>query len=146
MVLKLSRAAWFLSTLGLLAGLLLAYAGWREELIVAGSGEEVVRVGREGLFYGLAIFFSLVNVLVYVIGKFYASDENFRAWFHGLILTVNVFFVVAVNYIGLVNSGETYDFSRSQYFLYGSIFLIVLWAVSWPFYRFYQKMFIKQAI
>lgn len=138
--------AWFLSTLGLLAGLLLAYAGWREELVVAGAAGDFVRVGREGLFYGLAVFFSLVNVLVYVIGKFYAREENFRAWFHGLILTINVFFVVAVNYIGLVNSGEAYDFSRSRYFLYGSIFLIVLWAASWPLYRFYQKIFIKQAV
>ncbi len=147
MTLKLLRAAWFLSVVALLAGLLLAYAGWHDEVVViAGTGGEQISIGKEGLFYGLTLFFVLVNVMVYVVGKFYARAEMFRAWFHGLVITINVFFIVAVNFIGLYNSGEAYDFERIPYFIYGSIGAMILWAVAWPVYLIYQKFFLKQAV
>jgi len=147
MGLKILRAAWFTSVLALFGALLYAYAAWRREEVVIGveAGKQTV-IHRETLFYGLTVVFLLINVLVYVISTFYAKSEAFRAWFHGLIMTFNIFFIISVSIIALFNSGEYYDASRLPYFVYGGIILIAAWALAWPFYLIYQKIFFKRLV
>lgn len=146
MALKIFKAFWFLSVMALLASLLYNYAGWREELVIQETVSEETIIGKEELFYGLMATFALVNVLVYVIGKMFPSNEDFRAWFHGLIMTVNMFFIIAMSFVGTYNSGENFDFSRIEFILYGSIFLVIGWAVAWPFYALFQKFFLKETV
>ena len=146
MGLKIFRVVWFLSVVAMLGTLLYGYAGWREELVIQESEIEETVIGREALFYLLMGSFAVVNLLVYIVGKLVPSDLNFRAWFHGLIITINIFSIVAMNLIGVYNSNENFDYSRIEIIIYGSIILVLGWAVAWPFYALYQKIFIKQAV
>ncbi|MBL7856525.1 MAG: hypothetical protein JNM57_02460 [Cyclobacteriaceae bacterium] len=146
MVLKIFRAVWFLSVLAVLANLLYIYATLPELVVLQDDGLTQVSVNREGVFYFVAIMLALVNVLVYVIAKFFPREEDFRAWFHGLIITLNVFFIVAISLIGLYNSTEIFDYSRIGFVIYGSLGLILIWAVSWPIYRLIQRLSIKHSV
>jgi hypothetical protein len=101
---------------------------------------------REFLFYSMTAVVILINVLVYMISRLYASNENFRSWFHGLIISINIFLILAMNVIQVYNSAERFDFSRIAFMIYGSIGLILLWAVSWPVYSIFRKIFAKPAI
>ncbi len=88
----------------------------------------------------------MVNLLVYVIGKLAPKELAFRAWFHGLVITINIFSIIAMNLIGVYNSTEHFDFSRIGIIIYGSIALVLAWAIAWPFYLLYQKYFVKQVV
>jgi hypothetical protein len=146
MLLKMFRVGWFLSFLVLFATLLYNYAGWQEQLIVQEESNEPVSMSREALFYILVAVFAIVNVLVYLVGKVYAEQHGLRAWFHGLVITINIFFIVAMNLVGLYNSAEKFDYSRIGFIIYGSIGLVVCWAVAWPIYLLFNKFFLKQAV
>lgn len=146
MGLKIFRVVWFLSVLALLATLLYGYAGWGEELIIQDDATQEVVIGREALFYTLVAAFGMVNLLVYVIGKLAPKELAFRAWFHGLVITINIFSIIAMNLIGVYNSTEHFDFSRIGIIIYGSIALVLAWAIAWPFYLLYQKYFVKQVV
>jgi len=137
---------WFLSVLVLFATLLYGYAGWGEELVVQEEGENTVSMSREVFFYVMVGVFAIVNVLVYLVSRMFAKDEDFRAWFHGLVITINIFFIIAINLIGLYNSAEKFDYNRIGFIIYGSVGLVVAWAIAWPVYIFYRKFFVKQVV
>jgi hypothetical protein len=146
MALKLFRGAWFLSVLVVLLSLLYTYAGLPEEVIVQEEADGQITMGRDILFYIMVGAIVIVNVMVYVIGKIFERDLDLRAWFHGLVITINIFFVIALGHLGLYNSAEYFDYSRIGFIIYGSIGLIILWAASWPVYQLYRKIFVKQAV
>ena len=146
MVLKIFRAVWFLSVVSVLARLLFGYAGWQDELVIQETAGEQLLVNKEVLFYALVGVLVLVNVVVYIFGKLYARQEGLRAWIHGLVTAINIFFIVGISLIGLYNSFEKFDYSRINFIIYGSVALILLVALVWPVYALYQKFFMKQAV
>ena len=146
MALKLFRGMWFLSVLAVFANLMYIYAGLPEEVVIQQEESGNISMNKEVLFYAFLATIVLVNVLVYLIGKVFQRDEDFRAWFHGLIITINIFFIISFSHLGLSNSAERFDYSRIGFIIYGSVGLIVLWAISWPLYLLYQKIFIKHTV
>jgi hypothetical protein len=146
MALKLFRGVWFLSVLVVFASLLYTYAGLPEQVVVQEETNGQITMGRDPFFYIMVAVIVLVNIMVYVIGKMFERDQDFRAWFHGLIITINIFFVIAMSHLGLYNSAESFDYSRIGFIIYGSVGLIILWAASWPVYQLYRKIFVKQAV
>lgn len=114
------------------ANLLYVYAGLSEEVVIRELEDSSVSVNKEYLFYGWLVFVGVLNMMVYVLGKSIAPDETFRAWFVGLITTLNIFFIIAFSFIGLYNSSENFDFSRVGIVLYIGIGLVFLWLLSWP--------------
>ncbi|MFZ6011026.1 MAG: hypothetical protein ACOYXT_11835 [Bacteroidota bacterium] len=146
MALKLLRSIWVFSVLTVLAGLLYVYAGLPEVVVVQEDGSGQISIDREAFFYvflGIAV---IVNVLVYVVAKFFAKEEEFRAWFHGLIVTVNVFLIIALNLVSLYNSTEKFRYESIGFILYGSIILMIVWAATWPIYSFFRKNTAKQQV
>jgi hypothetical protein len=137
---------WFLSVMVLFAVLLYGYAGWQEQMIIQEQAGGQIVIHRDVLFYILVGAFAIINVLVYLMAKVYKDDEDFRAWFHGLLITINIFFIIAMSLIGLYNSMEKYDYSRLESIIYSSIGLVIIWALAWPGYLVYRKIFVKQAV
>jgi hypothetical protein len=146
MALKLFRLVWFLSVLVLLATLLYGYAGWQPEVIVQDDLSGRVVMTRDALFYTIVGSFLIINVLIYLMRKMFKEEEAFRAWFQGLIITINIFLIIAINLVGLYNSTERFDYDRIGVIIYGSIALIIGWAVIWPIYILYKKFYIKQIV
>ncbi|HET9487489.1 MAG TPA: hypothetical protein VFO54_08645 [Chryseosolibacter sp.] len=144
MTLKLFRAMWFLSVLVVLTNLLYVYASWPE--VVTIQEDEKVVIGKEWLFYILMISIVLINVLVYLFKMMFEDAENLRSWFHGLIITINIFFIIAMQALNVYNSPEVFDHSIVGLYITGSLALIVLWAAFWPIYLIFQKLIPKQAI
>jgi hypothetical protein len=146
MVLKIFRVIWFVSVLALFLTLLFNYAGWAEELIIQQDGNKNVTINKEIFFYLLVTIFAFINVLVYVIAKIFQRNIAFRTWFHGLITTINIFFVIALSLIGLYNSFEAFDYERIGFIIYGSVTLVLLWALTWPVYLMIQKLSLKEPV
>jgi hypothetical protein len=146
MILKIFKAVWFLSLLALMTSFLFIYASVPEKLVVH-EGEGLRTISREGLFYGALALFAVCNVLVFIIPRLFArSTEDFLCWFHGLIISLNIFFIISLNFINLYNSSEKFDYSHVGYVIYGSLGLVILWTVSWPFYALARKKMNKPTV
>ncbi len=140
MILKIFKAVWFLSVLATLALLLFNYAGLPESVVVQQQGVDAVRISRETFFYLMMAITGIVNFMVFPIAKIYKTNEDFRSWFYGLVIALNFFFMVSMNFVALFNSGEKYDYSRINIIIYGSVGLFVLWMIGWPVYLLFRKV------
>jgi len=136
MILKIFKAVWFVSMLAALANLLYVYAGLPAEVVIYEDQADLYYAGRDNLFYGAMLVLALLNVLVYLFSKSVTPREDFRTWLHGLVITVNIFFIISMSFIGLYNSSEKFDFSRIGWIIYSGITLVSVWMLSWPVMRF----------
>lgn len=138
------RAAWFLSVLVLLANLLYVYASLPEDVIV--QEDERISISRESLFYGAMITILAINSLVYIFKTMFEEGENLRSWFHGLVITINIFFIVALHALNVYNNSEMFNHDVVPFYVAGSLALVILWAALWPLYYIVQKFLIKQVV
>lgn len=144
MILKVFKAVWFLSLLGVLGNLMYVYAGLPEQVSVAEEGGATTYVmNKEALFYSALGFILILNLLVYLFSKSITPSESFRTWIHGLVITLNIFFVVGFSFIGLYNSAEHFDYIRIGPIIYGSVILVAVWAIAWPLYSMGRRIFSK---
>lgn len=144
MTLKLFRAMWFLSVLLVLANLLHVYASLPEQVVV--QENERVAVHREWLFYTVMMSIVLINILVYLFKLMFQDGEDIRSWFHGLVITINIFIIISMQALNVYNSAEIFNHSLIGIYVTGSLVLVLLWALSWPVYLLLQKFFLKEAI
>jgi len=143
MILKLFRAVWFLSVLVVLANLLYVYASLPE--VVAFQSDDL-SLSREWLFYISVGVIVGINLFVYLIKRLFTHGENLRAWFHGQVITFNIFIIISLHALNVYNNKDFLDHSRVGIYLTGGLVLIVAWAVAWPVYLFIQRFFVKQAV
>lgn len=146
MVLKILRGVWFVSSLGVLATLLTVYAGLPEQVSLFQQDFKLAAVSRDGFFYLALGVITLINALVYVVRMLFEKDEALRAWFHGLIITLNVFFVITLFFVSAYNTTERFDFGPIGPFIYASVILVAGWALFWPFRIVVRKFLTKQAV
>lgn len=146
MVLRIFKSFWFLSVLVALGDLLMTYASFPEQVVVREEASKLISLPRDGIFYIAVAIMALANVMVYFVAKMYSRDNAFRIWFYGLIITLNIFFVVALSLLNTFNSGEHFKYNNIDFIIYGSVSLIVLWALAWPFYFLYRKISTKQTV
>jgi hypothetical protein len=144
MILKITKALWFFSLLISLFVLLYVYASLQETVMIM-EGENPISLSRDGIFYLALGCMAVMNLFAFIINKLYSDAyADFKSWFYTLIVTLNIFFIIGLNFVSLMNSGEKFDYSRLGIFIYGSVGLIVLWAIAWPAYSLSRKIFVKQ--
>ena len=146
MVLKLLKAIWFLSMLVTLGALLYVYASLPQEVLVQDDTDAKVAISNEVFFYIAMVLIAVSNAMVYVMAKIFKTNEELRTWFYGLIITLNIFFIIGMNFISLYNSEEKFDYDRIALIIYGSLALIILWAVAWPVYVIFKRSNFKLLI
>jgi hypothetical protein len=146
MVLKLLKAVWFLSMLATLGALLYVYASLPQEVLVQDDTEARVAISNELFFYLAMALIAISNTLVFVMAKVFKTNEDLRVWFFGLIITLNIFFIIGMNFISLYNSEEKFDYDRIAFIIYGSLALVILWAAAWPVYVIFKRPSLKLLI
>ena len=146
MALKLLKGVWFLSMFVALLVLLYIYAGLPQAVIIQEENGAPVSISNDAFFYILMALLVIANVLTYIMAKLYKTATDFRAWFYGLIATMNLFFIIGMNLISLYNSGERFEYQRIQFVIYGSLALIILWASLWPLFALFKRLSAKPTI
>jgi hypothetical protein len=146
MAVKIFKFVWFFSLLATGAIFFYVYASLPLEVSVW-PGDQPVTISREGLFYSVLAISGLINVLVFIVATLFKEEKtDFTSWFYGLVAALNLFFVTVINFLGVSNSGERFDYGSLGILIYGSIGLIVLWSISWPIYSLSRKFLSKQAV
>ncbi|HTH56467.1 MAG TPA: hypothetical protein VL728_10520 [Cyclobacteriaceae bacterium] len=144
MGLKIFKVIWFFSLLTLLGVFMYVYASLPDPVAV-GEGSQII--SKEGLFYVLLAILALSNASVFAISRLLPEkDHDFKAWFYGLVVCTNLFFVITLAFVSLYNSTEKFDYPRIGFIIYGSLILLVGWSISWPIFRLAQRFLSKQAV
>ncbi|MBL7865354.1 MAG: hypothetical protein JNK10_10780 [Cyclobacteriaceae bacterium] len=146
MIVKIIKGVWFLSLLTAIAVLLYSYASFPEDIQVR-EGAQMQTVTRNGFFYAILGLLAVFNSLVFVVTKIMGEqDPFFRIWFYGLVVLFNLFIVVSLQFFNLYNSAERFDYDRIGYIIYGSVGLILLWALLLPLKMILKKFSRKQIV
>jgi hypothetical protein len=146
MVLKIFKGVWFLSLIVFLGVFIYQYASLPEKITLQESETPLI-ISRDGLFYAFVATVALINMLVFVVTRLFpAEDMDFKSWFYGLVITLNIFFIVGISFISLYNSTEKFDYESIGIIIYGSLGLIVVWSLGWPVYSLSRKYFFKQSV
>ena len=146
MAVKIFKFVWFFSLLATVAIFFYVYAALPQDVMVQ-DGDKPFTISREILFYTVLGIIGLINVLVFIVAKIFTEAQtDFKSWFYGFVAALNLFFVTVINFLGVFNSGDRFDYSNLGVLIYGSIGLIVLWSVSWPVYALSRKFLDKQSV
>ncbi len=146
MALKILKVIWSFSLLGMLVVFMYVYASLPEKVVVS-ENSQTITLSKETVFYIALVLIAVSNALVFAVSRIYPEkDEDFKAWFYGMVACANLFFVIGLSFISLYNSNEKYDFGRLGVIIYGSLGLLLMWATSWPVYRLAQRFFSKQPV
>jgi hypothetical protein len=145
MALKVLKGVWFLSMIVALGVLLYVYASLPQRVIIQDEIEGPISVSNETVFYLTMLLMVVTNVLVFVVSRVLNRDVPLRTWFYGLITTLNLFFVVGLIYVSLFNTQLREEgLGQIAIVIYGSIALMVLWALAWPIYLLLRRLSPKQ--
>ena len=146
MAVKIFKFVWFFSLLASVAIFFYIYASLPLDVAVQ-EGDKPLTISREVLFYSALGIIALTNVLVFIVANIFTEEQtDFKSWFYGFVAALNLFFVTVINFLGVFNSGDRYDYSNIGVLIYGSVGLIVLWSVSWPVYALSRKFMSKQSV
>ncbi len=144
-ILRFFKVFWFLSALVALVVLLLVYANLPQQVVIQEREAKLLMLSQDAVFYISVAILAVINVMVFGVSKLF-KDEEFRVWFYGLVMTINLFFIISLSLVSTFNSGEKFDYGRIDFVIYGSVGLIILWALFWPFYSIYRKIFRKPTV
>jgi hypothetical protein len=146
MTLKVFKGIWFFSLIVFFAFFTYEYASLPERITLQ-EAEHPLVISRDGLFYAIIGIVAVINMLVFVVTRLFpAKDTDFKSWFYGLVIALNFFFIVGISFISLYNSTEKFDYESIGIIIYGSLGLIVVWAMGWPIYTLSRKYFFKQPV
>ena len=131
---KLFKIAWAVSLFAFLGALLYVYAGLQENFFL--PGYEETALNKEYFFYFFLVLGIFINVLVFSTKALMpkSNHEHFRSWFYGVVIALNIFFIVSMGFIQVFNSGERFQYGHIGYVIYSSLALIMVLAFSWPVY------------
>ncbi|MEJ0055421.1 MAG: hypothetical protein WDN75_07055 [Bacteroidota bacterium] len=145
MIIKISKAVWLFSLLATMSVFLYNYASLPEDIVFSDTGS--FSVSRNAVFYLALGLLAVINSLVFVVPRIFPDSEPFfLAWFCGLVTFLNLFIIVALQFISLYNSQERFNYQSIGYIIYGSLAMVVLWSSIWPVYGIIRRFTSKQAI
>jgi len=145
MALRIFRSVWLLSVVAILAALLYHYASLPEEVIIGQQEIYFISFARDTFFYILVAILTFINVTVFVAKKYARKSEEFQSWFYGFIAVINFFLIIALSFVSLFNSNESFRFNQIGFIVYGSMLLIGAWIVGGLAYWQIQKLRLKNS-
>lgn len=140
MAVRVFKAIWYLSVLAAMAALLYHYAGLPETVVVGQGDVNFQSVGRDTFFYVSLLVLALINVTVYVVRRQTSQAPGVMTWFYGFISVINFFAIIALSFISLFNSNESFRYGEIGYVIYGSLFLIGAWLVGGLLYAAVHRL------
>ncbi len=147
MITKIFKGVWFFSFLGTVALFLYTYASLPPELVDIGNGEKPLLVSRNSIFYFTLILLALFNASVLFFTRLRPEGKyHFHTWLYGLVICINLFISVSLQFVSLINSQERFNYESIGTIIYGSLLLIVLWTIWYPLYSLAGRFFGKQVV
>ena len=136
MIGRFIKAVWFFSLFASLANLLYVYAGLSQQVVY---GDEIQGwlSDKENFFYIALAILTISNFSFYALSKnMKYKNEVLNSllinWQLSFAVVLNLFYVVGLNFIFLLNSGEKFNYDSFGYLVFVAFGLILAWLVALP--------------
>ena len=127
---------WAISLAGVAAVLLYVYASIPDEVVIYKATDTDYRITRELFFYASLITIVLPNMVVAIVGYFLKTmkvDQTTVSWFNLFPVIVNIYLVIALFFVEILNSLEKFDFHYFGYLTVVGLIFLLLWVVKMIF-------------
>lgn len=130
-----------------LATLLLVYAFLPDPsgLIFNAKGDIIYSASRNSIFFSGLFLFVIIQTTGIAYDKNVINKKNsapwqkFFIWFYGMRLSINLFMILLLAFIGLANNAVDYSFGSIQYLAYLGPAMVIGWLCVLPFFLFLKE-------
>jgi hypothetical protein len=111
-------------------------------LLFNGKGDAVFEVSKNTLFYTVFFIFVIIQILFMLYDKVISIRKEIKpnlkisTWLQGMILSINLFIILILIFIGLANNAVDYSFSSIRFLAYVAPLIVIIWLLSLPFFIF----------
>lgn len=137
MIGRFIKVFWFFTLLGSLASLLYVYAALSQDSQIYFSEANKLFSDKESFFYTALAVLAIQNFAFYTLSKnLKYKTEKVKTllvnWFISFAGTLNIFYIVMVHFLYLVNIGENFDFDNFGFLAFVALALVIGWLISLP--------------
>jgi|GEM_PF-2701079 len=132
MIGNLLRGLGSVSIFVLAAVLLFAYANLPDQVLVLMSetGEPLQYIPKNLFFYAMLSASAVINIALIYLARLVKSSQHFKSmkgWIWILVMMVNMFLMISITFISILNGEENFDYSNFGYLVYVGLGFLVLW-------------------
>lgn len=108
------------------------------------NGLTIHETPKNTFFYSALFLFVISQIILIlfkrgVMFKMKLKFSNIITWFQGFHLSVNLFIILMLTFIGLANNAVDYTFSSIQFISYLAPLLVIAWLVTLPIFLLLKK-------
>lgn len=140
MTFKITNAFRILSIIVLVFVFFISYAGLPEQvlLVLDDNGNPIQYVVKNYFFYGTLAILIIANALIYVLANILRKSTKLinqvvSAHLMSLLIVINIFFMVVLSFIGILNGQENFDYSAFAPFIYLPVVLFFIWLITFVY-------------
>lgn len=129
-----------------LIALLLVYAFLPDPLgiVFDKNGSTVHEISKGAFFYSTLFVFVVIQIIVILFKRGSEIKLNIKrpylnTWFQGFHLTVNLFIILMMMFIGLANNAIDYSYGSIHFLVYLAPMIVLLWLVMLPVFIINKK-------
>ena len=129
-----------------LVALLLVYAFLPDPLgiLFNEDGSAIRDMAKNTFFYSVLFFFVISQIILMLFknGRLFKrkmKHEHLIIWFQGFHLSINLFIILMLIFIGFANNAVDYSFSSIQFINYLAPLVVVVWLAMLPVFLLLKK-------
>lgn len=148
-VTRILKLIWFVSFGIVLVILFWVYAALPDMVAYAGDNfSNFEYLDKEFFFNFYLALIGIANIALYFIAREFVKNKKTKrrkyirlaGWTFGLAFVINLFLIISMIFLSILNSGEKFDYSNFGYLVYFSLGMIFLWVLSLPFVIFSTRV------
>jgi len=146
-MIKILRFFTSISILIFLAAILIVYAFLPDPsgLLFGGQGNIIIEISRDTFFYSALFIFVIIQILYIIFNRTILKQRiespggRMSTWIQGMILSVNLFIILMIIFIGLANNAVDYSYKSIHLVAYIAPSIVIVWLLTLPFFLFLRK-------
>jgi hypothetical protein len=114
-------------------------------LLFNSDGGSIMEVSKNTFFYSILFIFVVIQILYIVfnqttlIRKEGSHNKKISTWIQGMILSINLFIILMIVFIGLANNAVDYSFKSIRFIAFVAPSIVILWLLALPFFLFIPR-------
>jgi len=108
------------------------------------NGLTIHEMSKDTFFYSILFLFVISQIILIlfkkgVMFKTKLKRPNIITWFQGFHLSINLFIILMLMFIGLANNAVDYSFRSIQFISYLAPLIVIVWLVILPIFLLLKK-------
>lgn len=108
------------------------------------NGSTVKEISKETFFYSTLFMFVIIQIILILFKKGSGMKLKMQrayliTWFQGFHLSINLFILLILIFIGFANNAVDYSYGSIQFLVYLAPLVVILWLLMLPVFMILKK-------